>query len=383
MEKWINSNKTLIGGLLTLACVQALPAAATPFSSVLPSSRSVVVGNVATAFATVINPDEEDAENCTIAPVTVVDADFFYQTTDPATNEATGTINTPVDIEAGGSQSFIFGLTPNSDFAAIPVEFAFTCSTGTAPSAIGINTLLLSGNTEPTADVVAVGLTPSRDGFSRIPRDGVFGLLSLATTNVGADATITAQPVDLGGLDGVILICETNQDTAECLDPPSASTSGPLEEDGTRTYSAFINANTRILPDATTRRVAVDFVDEFGNVRGSTSVAIEGGGPSAETFFVQNVADSIVQNECVECHVQGGTAGDTALVFELDEVPGFRETNFAIFADFLNEDSDNAEEVITEITGGDEDHPQIVTADSPVVSQLRVFFELFATEPSS
>ena len=366
--------------LLTLACMQALPAAATPFAAVLPSSRSVDIGTTATAFATVLNPLDVMAENCSITPTTGVDADFFYQTTDPATNEVTGTINTPANIPAGLSQSFVIGMTPNSDFFAATVEFDFTCSTGTAISSPGINTLLLSGNSTPTADVVAVALTPSRDGIAEIPRDGVFGLMSLATTNVGVDATITAQPQDLAGLDGFILICETNQDTGDCLEEPMASTTGFLAEDGTRTYSVFINANTRILLDATNRRTAVEFIDEFGNIRGATSVAVAGGGPSARTFFDDNIVDQVLQNECTSCHMVGGSAADTALVFQIDEIVGYQDNNFAVLSSYLDADPGHPDELLDFAAGGG-GHPQIATEDSFTLFVLGEFLELFATEP--
>lgn len=371
--------QSLVSVLFAVACIQALPATAVPFSAVLPSSRSVEIGVTATAFATILNADATVAADCSIAPVALVDADFFYQTTDPATNAVTGTLNTPVDIPAGGSQSFVIGMTPNSDFAATDVQFDFTCSTGTAVSSTGINTLLLSGNTTPVADVVAVAVTPGGGGISRLPRDGLFGLMSLATTNVGADAIITARPVDLAGIDGFLRICETNQNTSDCLEPLAEESTGALAADQTRTYSVFIAANTRILLDATNRRTAVQFVDEFGNIRGSTSVAIEGGGPSAQTFFTDNIADQVLQNNCTVCHVQGGEAQDTALVFQLDEVTGFQQNNFEVLGEYLNSSPDNAGITISLATGMD-GHPQILEQNSPLIGVLEEFFELFETE---
>ncbi len=374
-----NRTKTLVAGLFALACLQALPAAATLFSAVLPSSRSVEIGVTATAFATILNTADVDAENCSIAPVSVVDAGFFYQTTNSLTNEVTGSPNTPVTIPANSSQSFVIGMTPNSDFPAFNVAFNFTCSTGTAPSSPGINTLLLSGNSSPVADVVAVAVTLSQDGIANLPRDNIFGLVALATTNVGAAATITARPVDLAGLDGFLRICETNQDTSDCLEPLTEETTGLLGADETRTYSVFISAATRIFLDATNRRTAIEFVDEFGNVRGSTSVAIQGGGPSALTFFTDNIADQVLQNNCTECHVQGGTAQDTALVFQIDEITGYQENNFMVVGAYLNSSPENANMLIN-LPLGMNGHPQIIEQDSFVVSFLMEFIDLFNTE---
>jgi len=203
--------------------------------------------------------------------------------------------------------------------------------------------------------------------------------MSLATTNVGAQATITARPVDLAGLDGFLRICQTDSNTSECLEPLTEESTAVLAADETRTYSVFIASNTRILLDATNRRTAVEFVDEFGNVRGSTSVAIEGGGPSALTFFTDNVADQILQNNCTVCHVQGGEAQDTALVFQIDEVMGYQQNNFTVVAEYLNSSPDNADMILNLATGMG-GHPQIVEEDSTAIAVLLEFFELFATE---
>ena len=76
-------------------------------AAVLPASRSAVVGNPVTAFATIINAGTSTANKCGIAPDATLPLpiDFSYQTTDPATNALTGTLNTPVDIAAGAAQS--------------------------------------------------------------------------------------------------------------------------------------------------------------------------------------------------------------------------------------------------------------------------------------
>jgi len=123
--------KTVTTMVLALMAHQA---AASPFAAVLPTSRSVEVDGTATVFATILNPDDVTATNCAIQPATTQDADFFFQTTHPLTNELTGTINTAVDIPAGGSQSFLIGMIPRSEFGPFNVEFAFFCgNTGAAP----------------------------------------------------------------------------------------------------------------------------------------------------------------------------------------------------------------------------------------------------------
>ena len=97
-------------------------------AAVLPSSRSVQVGNTATAFATMINSGSLAASGCAIVPVTTVPASFVYQTTDPATNALTGLPNTPVSIAAGASQSFVIAFTPNAPFVPTTVALGFACN---------------------------------------------------------------------------------------------------------------------------------------------------------------------------------------------------------------------------------------------------------------
>lgn len=353
-----------------LVALMAHQAAASPFAAVLPTSRSVEVDATATVFATILNPDDVTATNCAIEPASTQDADFFFQTTDPATNALTGTINTAVDIPAGGSQSFLIGMVPRSEFGPFNVEFAFFCgNTGAAPVLEAINTLLLSGSATPPADVVAVALTATNNGIANIPRESGFGFMSVATTNVGTADTITAQPVDIAGLDGTVLICETDQTTGTCLADPAASTTRAIPMDGTATYSVFMSSATRVPLDAFLRRISLEFRDSAGTIRGRTGTAVAGGGPSALTYFTNNVADQIIQNTCVACHTVGGEAQNTGLVFVEDVVAGYQLTNKMELGSWLSEDPANSDALLDRAAGGS-GHPQIVAPGGAEIATL-------------
>lgn len=371
-----NALRALLLGL-GLCASQVL---ASPFAAVLPTSRSVEVDVTATIFATIINPDDVIATDCAIEPATVQDADFFFQTTDPVTNALTGDINSPVHIPAGGSQSFVIGLTPRSEFASTNVQFAFFCgNTGAAPVLEAINTLLLTSSSTPTPDVVAVGLTPSADGIANIPRDQQFGFLSVATTNVGSAANIIAQPRDIAGLDGTVLICETDPKTAECFATPAARVSAVHGVLDTRTYSVFLSSDTRVPLDPALRRIAVEFIDDAGVIRGRTGVAVQGGGPSAFVHFRDNVADQVIQNTCVSCHTANGDAANTALVFEVDTTPGYQEANLHVLRAYLAAEASNATTLIERATGS-AGHPAVLADDSAGVAALVEAAFLIATE---
>lgn len=362
--------KRLLTTSSLLLALAATPAVAAPFAAVLPTSRSVDVADTATAFATILNPDDVTATNCAIEPASVQDADFFYQTTDPVTNALTGTANTAVDIPAGGSQSFLIGMTPNSEFGPVNVEFAFFCgNTGAAIVLESINTLLLSGNSTSTADVVAVSLTASADGIANIPRDEGFGFMSVATTNVGAADTITAVPVDIAGLDGTVLICETDQTSGACLADPAASVARAIPADGTATYSVFMSSATRVPLDPSVRRVTLEFRDPAGTIRGRTGTAVVGGGPSVLTHFTDNVADQIVQNTCSSCHSAGGEADNTALVFVLDDVAGYQATNLQVVSDWLQDNAANPGVLLDRVAGGG-GHPEVAEPGGTALASL-------------
>ena len=245
-------------------------------AAVLPASRSVQVGNTATAFATMINTATVTATGCSIAPLTSVPASFSYQTTDLATNALIGTPNTPVDIAPGGFQSFVFALAPTSVFNPSDVQLNFDCfNTDPAPVTVGVNTLLLSASNTPEADVIALAATVSGDGVVRLPGPSGSGAFAVATVNVGTADTITAS-ADTGSrsLPLALSICETNPTTGVCLAPAAATVTSTISNGATPTFAVFIGATGEVVFDPALSRVFVRFRDLAGSTRGSTSVAV-------------------------------------------------------------------------------------------------------------
>ena len=197
------------------------------FVSWYPSqSRSGQVGTPVTAFSTILNTGSSNAVSCRIAPATPIPAQFDYRTTDPVTNQVTGTLNTPVDIPAGAFQSFVFGFTPTQPFESTEVALIFDCANARnpVPSLVGVNTILLSASPTPVPDVVALAATlPSAfPGTVNIAGATGTGVFAVATVNVGASGTITAS-ADTGAatLPVSITICQTNPVTGVCLEEPT------------------------------------------------------------------------------------------------------------------------------------------------------------------
>ena len=168
-------------------------------AAVLPSGRSVQVGSIAGAFATIVNAESVTATSCGISLVTAIPATFSFQTTDPVTNRVTGNLNTPANIPPGAAQSFVFSLTANSPIAPTDVQFSFDCSnTNPAPVNTGLNTLLFSASSTLVPDIVALAATTTNDGIVNVSGTNGTGAFAVATVNVGASGSITAS-ADTGG----------------------------------------------------------------------------------------------------------------------------------------------------------------------------------------
>ena len=245
-------------------------------SAVLPTSRSVQVGVPATAFATLINSGDEPAEACGLSPATAVAGTFSYQTTDPATNTPVGTADTPVDIAAGGSQSFVFALTPTAPFVPTDVELTFRCAnTNPAPVVTNLNTLLVGADAGPVPDVIALSATLTEDGVARLPAVPGSVAFGIAAANVGTDAVVDLAATSAA--DVTLSWCQT--DAAAACVTPSAPTSTPLpvtiDGGATPTFSVFATAVGDVPFEPATNRIVVTFTDTAtGRTVGATSVAV-------------------------------------------------------------------------------------------------------------
>ena len=243
-------------------------------AAVLPSSRSVQVGNAATAFVTLINTGSSPAVAASIAPPAGLAVNFAFQPTDPATNQIIGTQNVPVDIPAGQIQTYLIALTPTTAFAPTDVAFTFAAENTLAPAAplTGINTLLLASSFSATPDIVA--LAAASGGIVNIPGTNGTGAFAVATVNVGANGNITAS-ADTGSatLPVNISMCQTNPATGQCISAIGPSVMTQINANTTPTFAIFVQGNGNVPFDPAANRVFVRF-NSGGVTRGSTSVAV-------------------------------------------------------------------------------------------------------------
>ena len=276
---WLRVGTDIVGGASPPTFNASFSLTGEPISllaAVLPSSRSVQVPTPATAFATIINTSGANASNCAPAPLTSVPATFGYQTTDPVTNQVTGTPNTPVGIANGASQSFVFALTPTAPVTPTLVALSFDCTgLAAAPSIPGVNTLLYSASATPGPDVIALAATPMNDGIMHVPGNTGSSAIAVATINIGATSVITASAnTGAAALPLQIKICQTNPANSVCMSPPANSVMTTINANGTPTFGVFAAANGLVPFLPASNRIFVQFTDNAGAVRGSTSVAV-------------------------------------------------------------------------------------------------------------
>ncbi len=251
------------------------PPANLVLAAVLPLSRSVQVGNFATAFASILNISGATATGCGIAPVSSVPGNFIFQTTDPTSNALTGTANTRVSIPDGMVQSFVVAFQANAPYVSTNVQLGFACSgLPAAASIVSLDTLLLTFDQNPVADMIAVGVTESNDGFAHIPGVGGTGVFAIAASNIGVARQLTARARTLDpSTSATTLVCETNPQNGLCKASPAPTVTRTINSNEDTTWTVFITSTAAIPADPAKHRVLFQF-DEPGAIRGLTTTAV-------------------------------------------------------------------------------------------------------------
>ncbi|MDP6377109.1 MAG: serine hydrolase [Pseudomonadales bacterium] len=267
-------------------------------AAVLPISRSVRVGDMATVFAMLINAGSVDAHECRIVPNSPFSGEFAYQVTDPASNVPVGIRNHSVDIAAGAQQSFVLSLRPDIESEDV-LDFAFRCTNAAdATSIAGVNDLSLVSSAQLVPDVIALAATVQGDGIVHLDSADGIGAFAVATTNIGTTATIGVS-VDTNGVSMplALSLCRTDSASGHCAES-SIPTPGPLSMEiganTTATFGVFAASSAPVLMNAIAHRVFVRFRDLAGVSRGATSVAIERPRSVYENWSLESAAPAQV-----------------------------------------------------------------------------------------
>ncbi|MDG1960369.1 MAG: trypsin-like serine protease [Candidatus Binatia bacterium] len=278
---------SFVGGEYQLVANYLLPDGTEPpqgnpllVSSILPTSRSVQVGDGATAFATILNAGDGAGQSCTLTLGSEIPATLTSWQTDPATNAIISEANPAIEIPAGGASTWVFRIVADEPVAPTEVELIFDCENSLAATIYpGINTLLLSASAAPVPDVVALALTGSGNGILEIAGSSAASAFVTASINLGSASpmNVTAR-ASSANLPLNVVICESNPLTAVCLSPPGSVASLTMGAGATPTFSIFVTARGSVPLDAAQNRIYVEFRDADGVLRGSSSVAVSTNG---------------------------------------------------------------------------------------------------------
>jgi predicted outer membrane repeat protein len=239
-------------------------------NSVLPTSRSVQVGNLATIYHTLINAGTSAAQNVSLSMVNMPPGAFAYKQTDCATNAATGPINPVLNVPGGGIVCYVLMFTPSAQFNATQVQIRAQTAFVTSTSYPGVNTWVLRATNSPEADIIA--LTTTTD-FHQISCRGTKPF-AVALANVGAaasgDITVTANTGSLS-LPLSTSIMESDPATGNIIGDHILQNVGAGEN---RALVVFVTFNNCIGFDPAHNRIFIEFRDGSNNLIGSTSTAV-------------------------------------------------------------------------------------------------------------
>ncbi len=95
----------------------------------------------------------------------------------------------------------------------------------------------------------------------------------------------------------------------------------------------WIDATNEYYPDSTVPSLVAVFVVD------------------APTYFEEAIAEPVIADRCVNCHVEGGVAGNTRMVYRSGDSASVVEHNYGVLSDFLNADSGIPELVLSKVRG--------------------------------
>ncbi|QNL19264.1 hypothetical protein HXX25_08035 [Hyphobacterium sp. CCMP332] len=226
--------------------------------SMLPSSRSVAVGETATVFGTALSSvPQTDCE--LVLGEGAPGASLSWQLLD-ASNQPTGAAAN-AHFPLTGASSVNPGGVPQNLLVAIsspvPLNNAdvdiFTRCANTAQNASfdfyrnplfpGVNTLLLNVSAAPTPDILVIGQTLSGDGYVNLPTAGARRPAAIAAVNIGAAGTVTVS-ANTGDtpLPVTLNLCETDSNGV-CIGNRAESLEVIFANNQVRTFNVYVQSN--------------------------------------------------------------------------------------------------------------------------------------------
>lgn len=201
-----------------------------------------------------------------------------------------------------------------------------------------VSRLRVVNASEEIAAVTVSGI----DGEGRSPGSDV-----QFTVAAGAARSVTAQDLETGeGLDGAL-------------------------GDGAGKWQLVVSADTAV--------VVMSLLESpSGHLTNLSTAGSRRKVETAEEVFEHAISASIVQEKCVNCHVEGGVSGNTRLVFVPDSEDDHVTRNLEVFRDFIATVDGAASLILNKIQGVGHGGGIQVAAGSEEFEDMRRFLDLLA-----
>jgi len=245
-------------------------------SAALPLARSTEVNDTVTVFVSLINQSQQDLEGCAIGFNGDLPISFTYAQTEPINNEVIGPADELFSLAPGEVKSFVVGMTPAGPFSSTRIDAVYECGNSLRVVQLTeLNDIVLASSTFPVPDILAESATISNDGIAALDANNQ-AAFSVATLNLGAESgPLRVDAFPTGGLAAFTTsICETDPISGDCLGAAASFLEVDYDELEERTFGVFVSSSQPIEPLFDIRRVRVQFTDDAGELRGSTSVAV-------------------------------------------------------------------------------------------------------------
>ena len=102
-----------------------------------------------------------------------------------------------------------------------------------------------------------------------------------------------------------------------------------------------------------------------------------------QSFFNSNISSPIIQGQCIACHVSGGPAEATLLVYSPGSETDYQATNFNILKDYIAADAGNANTLLEKSRGVDHGGSVQLKSDSDEYRDLVAFLGLLGASIDS
>jgi len=236
-------------------------------SSITPNSRNAQLGTPVTLFMSVINYGTATATGVSIKQASNLPATVSYQQWNGTS--LIGSADTPVDMAAGATANFVLTINATSAFDSSSMTFNVSSTNGANAPISAVNTLTISANATPLADIIMISTTLNVS--TPVNNATTF---ALATINVGgANATgvslVLRVPSTITGL--AYQVNQTNSTTGAIIGPATGLT---IAVGATPTFAVFLTPTEAITYDPSNNRITLQLEDGSGKVIGAQSVAV-------------------------------------------------------------------------------------------------------------